>query len=290
MRLGEVRTCMYRILLVALLAVTALALLPVAGASAWTPPPNLLLHDGFDAPNGPNSLITNEYAAWRSWDDAAVDSPVWRSDGGSLFSVPAIGPDGSPARVAYTGSLDSEAADRYSEIRTHSNKMRFWTQATGFENVRVGAWIKPLGWGAGAPSSWGGFKFYLRRERGVTESPFYTAEPYIYDGHAYIQKKCLGDTGGGNYSTGGTYYLLASKSGFGVPLGSWRRIAATARTNSDGSVTISLFRDGVQLLQAVDRGVRSDGTGCPPLRAGRVGFRSDFFRYYLEGFNVTQLP
>lgn len=262
------------------------------GAQPPPPPPpsNLLLRDGFDLPNGPNNLITNEYASWRSWDTAAVDSPIWQSDGGSLFSVPAIGPNGSTARVAYTGALDSGSADRYSEESTHSNKMRFWTRAGSFDNVRVASWIKPLGWGAGVPSSWGGFKFYLRRERGVTESPFYTVEPYIYSGRLYIQKKCLGDTGGGNYSMGGTYYLLASKSGFSVPLGSWHRIAATARTNSDGSVTISLYRDGALLVQAVDRGVRADGTGCPSLRGGRAGFRSDFFRYYLEDFEVAKLP
>jgi hypothetical protein len=275
MRLGEVRTCMHRALLVALVAATALALFPVAGASAWTPPPNLLLHDGFDSSNGPNNLITNEYAGWRSWDSAAVDSPVWRSDGGSLFSVLAIGPEGSLARVAYTGSLDSEAADRYSEVRTHSNKMRFWTNASGFENVGVSAWVKPLGWGAGVPSSWGGFKFYLRREQGVTDSPFYTAEPYIYDGHAYIQKKC-GD---------GSYHLLAQTRPGSAPIGSWQAVAASTRTEADGSVTISLYRGDTLLLRAVDRGV-----GCPPLRAGRVGFRSDFFRYFLEDFEVTQLP
>jgi len=284
MRLAEARIWIDRFLLAALALAISLAVLP-ATASAWTPPPGLLLHDGFDTANGPNNLITNEYAAWRSWDSSAVDSPIWQSDGGSLFSVPAIGPDGAWAKVAYSGALDNSSADRYSELGTHSNKMRFWTRASGFENVRVGAWIKPLGWGVGVPTTWGGFKFYLRRERGVTESPFYTAEPYIYNGHAYIQKKCLGNTGGGTYSAGGTYYLLANRSGFNVPLGSWRRIAATARTNWDGSVTISLYRDQVLVLKATDRGV-----GCPPLRGGRVGFRSDFFRYFLEDFEVERLP
>ncbi len=254
------------------------------------PPPDLLLHDGFDLANGPNDLITNEYAAWRSWDSTAVPSPIWRSDGGSLFSVDTTGPGGEPIRAAYTGALDGSAADKYSQTNTHSNKMRFWTHASGFENVRVDAWTRPLGWGQGVPSTWGGFKFYLRREQGVTASPFYTAEPYIYDGHVYIQKKCLGDTGGGNYSSGGTYYLLAGKSGFSVPLGSWHEIAATVQTNSDGSVTIGLYRDGSLVLQAVDRGIRSDGTGCAPLGSGHVGFRSDFFQYHLEDFKVTALP
>ena len=254
---------------------------------AETPPPGSPMVDGFETANGPNSLITNEYAGWHSSDTSSVQSSVWRSDGGSLFSVSTTGANGEPIRAAYTGQLDSRSADKYSETNTHSNKMRFWTKASGYGNVRLEAGIKPTGWGAEAPSTWGGFKFYLRREKGITDSPFYTAEPYIKDGHAYIQKKCLGDTGGGNYSTGGTYYLLASKSSLSVPLGSWHKIAATARTNSDGSVTIQLFRDGALVLEAIDRGVRSDGTGCAPLTAGHVGFRSDFLQYYLDDFAVT---
>jgi hypothetical protein len=253
--------------------VAILALLPATNALAQSSTP--LLHDDFDSANGPNGLITNEYAAWHSWDSAGVDSPLWQSDGGSLFSVPAIGPDGNWTRVAYTGTLDSQPADLFSEGGTHSNKMRFWTRASGFEDVRVASWIKPLSWGIGVPSSWGGFKFYLRREKGVTESPFYTAEPYIYDGHAYIQKKC-GD---------GSYHLLAQMRGPAVPLGSWHAVAASSRTLADGSVTISLYRDGALLLRATDR-----GTGCPPLLGGRVGFRSDFLRYALEDFEVTALP
>jgi hypothetical protein len=252
-------------------------------------PAGALMYDGFEAANGPNNLITNEYAAWHSWDTSAVASAVWQSDGGSLFSVPTTGEDGEATRAAYTGRLDNNAADKYSETWTHSDKMRFWTKASGFEDVRVDADIKPIGWGAEAPSTWAGFKFYLRREYGVTESPFYTAEPYIKDGHAYIQKKCLGDTGGGNYSSGGTYYLLASKSSLGTPLGSWHKISATTQTNADGSVTISLYRDGTLTLQAVDRGVRSDGTGCPPLTGGHIGFRSDYFEYYLDNYEVTPL-
>ena len=243
--------------------------------------------DGFETANGPNGLITNEYAGWHSSDDTAVHSSVWQSDGGSLFSAPTTGPNGEAIQAAYTGKLDSNSADRYSQTYTHSNKMRFWTKASGYGDVRLDATIKPLAWGAGVPSTWGGFKFYLRRDRDATESAFYTAEPYIYDGHAYIQKKCLGDTGGGNYSTGGTYYLLASKSSLNVPLGSWHEIAATARTNADGSVTIELYRDGALVLSAVDRGVRSDGTGCPPLTVGHVGFRSDFLQYYMDDFAVT---
>jgi hypothetical protein len=266
---------------------------PVPVPSPEPLPAGALMYDGFGAANGSNNLITNEYAAWHSSDGSAVNSPVWQSDGGSLFSVATTGEGGESTNAAYTGKLDNSSADKYSQTNTHSNKMRFWTKASGFGDVRIDARIKAMSWSPEAPSSWGGFKFYLRRELGVTDSPFYTAEPYIKDGHLYIQKKCLGDTGGGNFvpgegaSPGGTYYILGSKTGYTVPLESWHRIAATVHTNADGSVTIGLYRDGALLLQAVDHGIQADGTGCAPLPAGHVGFRSDFLQYYLDDFQVS---
>jgi hypothetical protein len=250
----------------------------------------VLMAARFRGTHAPNGLITNEYAGWHEWDRSAARSPVWRSDGGSLFSVPGTDASGQTGRLGYTGTLDSDFADKYSEQHTHSNKMRFWTRQGGFENVRIDADLKPVGWDADAPSNWAGFKFYLRRQRDATESAFYTVEPDIRDGHVYIQKKCLGNTGGGNYAADGTYYILAQKSGHPVALGAWQHVAGSSRTNGDGSVTISLYRDGALAAQATDHGVRSDGTGCPPLGPGHVGFRSDYLQYYLDDWTVTALP
>src|SRR5262245_34032633 len=75
------------------------AMLGVAGALAapTLASAEVLLQDGFNSANGPNNLITNEYAAWHSTDVSRVDSPVWQSDGGSLFSVGALGPNGTAA-------------------------------------------------------------------------------------------------------------------------------------------------------------------------------------------------
>jgi hypothetical protein len=244
----------------------------------------------FRSANRPNGLITNEYAGWHDWDKSAVRSAVWRSDGGSLFSVAGTDSSGQTSRLGYTGAIDSSFADKYSESHTHSNKMRFWTRQGGLENVRIDAALRPTAWDPAAPSSWSGFKFYLRRQRDATESAFYTIEPDIRDGHVYIQKKCVGNTGGGNYTADGTYYILAQKGGYEVALGEWHRIGASARTNADGSVTISLYRGGALAAQATDRGVHLDGTGCEPLGPGHLGFRSDYLQYYLDDWTVTALP
>jgi len=265
---------------------------PTPSYFTWTiaaSPGMTLLFDGFEQPNGANNVVTNEYDGWHASDSTAVNSPIWRSDGGSLFSVPAVDISGAAGRVGFTGKLDNGFADKYSQNYTHSNKMRFWTKPDGFDSIRIDADIKPLAWHASAPSSWAGFKFYMRRQADATKASFYTVEPYIQDGKVYIQKKCTGDTGGGNYTADGTYYLLASKSGFSVPLNSWQKVSATARTNSDGSVTLGLYRNGTLLIQAVDRGIRADGTGCAPLHGGHVGFRSDFFQYFIDNYRVSSL-
>jgi hypothetical protein len=164
--------------------------------------------------------------------------------------------------------------------------MRFWTKQGGFGDVRIDADLRPMAWDPAGPSNWSGFKFYLRRQVDATESSFYTVEPDIKDGHVYIQKKCYGVTDtSANATAEGTYYILAQKSGFSVTLGSWQRIGASTKTNADGSVTVSLYRNGTLALQATDRGI-----GCPVLGPGHVGFRSDYFQYYLDSWNVSALP
>ena len=44
-----------------------------------------LLYDGFNDANGPNDLITNEYAFAHPSDPEAVQSPIWEMDSGSFF-------------------------------------------------------------------------------------------------------------------------------------------------------------------------------------------------------------
>jgi hypothetical protein len=250
----------------------------------------VLMAAQFQRTNRSNGLITNEYAGWHPSDRSAAHSAVWRSDGGSLFSVAGTNASGQTGGLGYTGTIDSAYADKYSQAHTHSNKMRFWTRQGGFANIRIDADLNPVAWDPAAPANWSGFKFYLRRQLDATASAFYTVEPEIKDGHIYIQKKCLGDTGGGNFTGDGTYYILAQKRVHEAALGSWREVGAAVRTNGDGSVTLSLYRDGGLALQATDQGTRADGTGCPALGPGHVGFRSDYLQYYLDNWTVTALP
>jgi hypothetical protein len=85
-----------------------------------------------------------------------------------------------------------------------------------------------------------------------------------------------------------------------VSFGRWYHITATAADNPDGSVTITTYRDGVQLIRAVDRGrgstVRGAGDGQPladpaaPITGpARLGIRGDNADFNLRNYSVTPL-
>jgi hypothetical protein len=238
-----------------------------------TPPPtsSTLFNETFDAPNGANSV-------WGTpgWASNPVAAPGWHSEGGTILSVA----DDKPTNVGSTGN--------------DTDMQRWWVHQAYSGNTRVEADLKPIGWDGNAQSrsTWAGFEFYMRRQVDSNESSFYTVEPYIYNGQVHIQKKCYGvidttnplsvDTG-----AGGTYYLIANKSNVPITMSQWHHVAAEAVDNPDGSVTLTLYRDGVKMLQATDTvGL----TGCAPLIGGRMGWRTDSAKYELDNFNISQLP
>ena len=60
-------------------------------------------------------------------------------------------------------------------------------------------------------------------------------------------------------------------------------VGATVRTNADGSVTLTLVREGAVLATATDRGI-----GCAPIVApGKVGIRGDNDDFTVDDFTVT---
>jgi hypothetical protein len=62
-------------------------------------------------------------------------------------------------------------------------------------------------------------------------------------------------------------------------------VKATAKNNSDGSVTISLYSEGTLLVTATDNGL-----GGPPIRApGKLGLRGDNCNFNFDDFTVDSL-
>ncbi len=93
-----------------------------------------LLFDAFAKANGPNGLITNEYALSNA---DGVRSPRWEMTSGSLFVR-----DGS----GWSGVPDTTAPDRLSRRTTDSAVFRLRTKAASFGDVIVRAEVRVNRW------------------------------------------------------------------------------------------------------------------------------------------------
>lgn len=248
---------------------------PSPATASWTvSSPAVLFTEGFD-----HAHCSGAVWGTADWASNPCDPPGWHGDasgGDKLYSVA----DDRPTNVGATQS------DTYEQ--------RWWTHAAYAGDVKVEADVKPIGWDSRAPdiSSWAGLEFYLHRQADSEESSFYTVDPYQYDGHVYIQKKCWGIIDPDNplavdTSSGGTYYLLKQASHLPIAMGKWHHLAGTATDNADGSVTLKVYRDGQLIISATDT---AGLTGCAPLRGGRYGWRSDSSIYHIDDFRLNRMP
>jgi len=95
-----------------------------AGARAGS----VLFSDNFNRANGPNSLITNEYADRNPGDSHAVRSKNWETTSGSFFVKHGGG---------WTGGPDGCRPDRYSKVCNDSSVFRLHTRRLDFGDVTV---------------------------------------------------------------------------------------------------------------------------------------------------------
>jgi hypothetical protein len=227
-----------------------------------------LLAEVFTRPDG---LITNEHASWSPSDPAAVVSGTWRVTSGSLFA------DGN---TAWTGVPDDRQPDAGSAHGTGSAVFRLVTRRTDLGDVQVSLRLRNLGLISTAstpPAAWDGVHLFLRYQ---SQYQLYYASVNRRDATVLVKKKCPGGS-----ENGGTYYLLGDPVGDQpIPVGAWQRLAASVRTNLDGSVSIDIRRNGVLLTHVRDRGL-----GCAPIRQpGAVGLRGDNDQFRFDDFTVTR--
>jgi hypothetical protein len=234
---------------------------------AGTPTVGPLLAEAFSRPDG---LITNEHASWAPSDPAAVVSGTWRVTSGSLFAN---------GNTAWTGIPDDRRPDADSGHGTGSAVFRLVTRRTDLGDVQVSLRLRNLdltSTPSTPPAAWDGVHLFLRYQ-----SPYqlYYASVNRRDATMLVKKKCPGGS-----ENGGTYYLLGTPvGGQPIPFGAWQRLAASIRTNPDGTVSIDIRRDGVPLIQVRDRGL-----GCAPIRQpGAVGLRGDNDQFRFDDFTVT---
>lgn len=246
-------------------AAVALALALGSGEAQARP----LFYDGFNTANGPNDLITNEYAFHHPADQEAVRSAFWEMDSGSFFSRGGLG---------LTGVPDDCTPGRYSQPCTHSVLFRLNTKRRDFGNALVQTSLKNhrlVSTPSTPPEDWDGVHIWLRYQ---SQFHLYYATVNRRDGRLVIKKKCPGGP-----SNNGTYHTLASRSGFSIPFGPWQLVGAAAHNTPSGSVVLTLYHDGEPKLRAID-----SGTGCAPITlAGATGVRGDNDDFALDGFSVS---
>lgn len=223
--------------------------------------------------NYPDGLITNEFSYWNQTSSQATPSSIWQMTSGSLFAQNGTGWTGIP-----DGCSTSSA---YSTPCSASDVFRLNTAEHDFGNVTVSADLlnNSLTSSSRTPAeNWDGVHIWLHYQ---SEYNLYYASVNRRDGRIVIKKKCVGGT-----ENGGTYYELGQGEvpGYAIPFGVWQHVAASIQDNSDGSVTITMYRSGAKLLSATDT-----GTGCAPITApGSVGVRGDNDSFNLDNFAVTQ--
>ncbi|HEY7259514.1 MAG TPA: hypothetical protein VH459_10610 [Gaiellales bacterium] len=245
----------------------AVALLAVLSAMAAPAPAGAaLFHDAFTVRDG---LLTNEY---RYWNHLPSRDARWQMTSGSLFAR---------GRAGWTGHPDGCAsASKRGRPCNASDVFRLNTRAHRFGNVTVGFDLKNLRLTSSdrtPPEDWDGVHVWLHYQ---SEFELYYASFDRRDGRIVVKKKCAGGS-----TNGGTYYELGPGElpGFPIRFGRWKYISAAIRNNADGSVTITMRRNGRRLLRVSDSGV-----GCAPITAsGAVGIRGDNDEFRFDNFTVT---
>jgi hypothetical protein len=243
---------------------------PAGEEPAPAPPPgSALFREEFNYPDG---LITNEYSNWNPTHGDASVSSIWEMTSGSLFAQSGSG---------WTGNPDGcSSSSPRSEPCTASDVFRLNTRRHDFGDVTVSLDLRDnsLTSSSRTPEEdWDGIHVWLHYQ---SEYKLYYASFNRRDGNVVIKKKCEGGS-----ENDGTYYELGpgEASGYPIPFGTWQHLAASIQDNPDGSVTITMFRNGIKVLAATDTGV-----GCAPITAaGSVGVRGDNADFNVDNFIVT---
>ena len=226
---------------------------PTPPATPAPPPAGLLVSDHFAVADG---LVTSEYAYWNPSDAAALVSPIWQLDSGSLFARNGAG---------WTGVPDDVVPNASASNGNDSAIFRLVTKRSDLGDVAVSFQLNNAGLSqtASTPAEdWDGVHVFLRYQ---SQTSLYYASINRRDGTAVIKKKVTGGP-----DNGGTYYELTPYVSHAVPYGSWQQITATVRNNPDGSVTIRLLAGGTLVAQATDTGVGAPRSRRPGASASGV--------------------
>ncbi len=203
--------------------------------------------------DGPDRLVTNEFAYWNGHDSRRVSSPVWEMTSGSLFVRGGVG---------YSGVPDTRPVDPRSEEGTNSAVFRLSSREHNYQDVTVTLRMRLLRFTDTGSHEWDGVHVWLRYR---SEERLYVASVARRDGTVVVKRK---DPGGP--SNGGTYRTLGQQA-HRSSLNDWHTVVVSIRNQTAQKVAVTITLDGSLILSAVDDGRQ----GKPLLTPGAIGIRAD---------------
>jgi hypothetical protein len=221
---------------------------------------------------GPDRLLTNEYAEHNPGAAGIVHSGQWFVTSGSLFL----------ANEAMTnGHIDHIAANARSSKGTNSAIFRAYTRRpfSGDYQVTFDLWLRAPQAVAGLETApWDGLHLIINAQ---SPSAAYYVSLYRRDGQAVIKKKSAGGP-----VAGGSYQELSKYLPSKVRPEQWTEIRIDVRRSEPDAETIDLYEGGVLLSTATDDPTI---TGSPSFGAGRLGIRADKTRFAIKDLSINRL-
>lgn len=235
-----------------------------------------LLSSAFD---GPDRLVTTAYAYYNH-NDCAPRDPDWVVTSGSWFIHNGAGYSGQPSRIS--GSSPCQVNYQYNgsyQLRMNTVKNDFTNTDIQFDYMLVSH-----GGLGGSTNSWDGVHIWTRHPSQYT---LYAVSIGRWDGTFVVKKKlstqissCPSPANDGCYLDISAPVVRKDLTTANV----WRHVEIKTDTQTDGSVQITAYINGSQIMQATDH-----QTGGPVIPEGAVGIRADNTEFYLKNFQVDAL-
>jgi hypothetical protein len=242
---------------------------PVPVPTPTPAPTNGLIADSFEGPDG---LITNEFAYWNPNDASALRSPIWEMTSGSLFRQKNQG---------WTGIPDNIGPDRMSMKGNNSAVFRANTKRKDILDAKISFSFLASNFtttSSTPATDWDGVHVWMRYQ---SQYHLYYASVLRRDGSCVIKKKVpVGP------SNGGTYTHVSNYVPTNLPLNQLHKVEVTVKNMSPEEVEMTLSVNGKLILRGVDKLV---GNAPAIVQAGSVGVRGDNCNFTFDNFKVEAL-
>ena len=218
----------------------------------------------------PGVIESNEYAFFNPTAADAIKSANWDVTSGTLYAKETNGWTGDPTPNPPSPNATSSNGNGSAVFRAVSKTVMPDPNYSVSADVNTWKWVSSTSVPAQA---YDGVHLFLRYQNA---DKFYVASVDRRDGSVIFKKKC----GPNDY-----YDVGISANPGGLTLGTWANVAASTKNNADGTVNVTLSRNGTKILDFNDL-----NTGCPAITtAGKAGLRVDNLETEFKNFKVTKI-